>query len=107
MRIIIKSQNIDLDNVLKTYVNKRFSSLEKILGKLDEFKDLILDIEISKTTEHHKKGEKLYYVECSIRINGALIRIEQYSDDAKSAIDVAKNRLKRVLSDEIKKMRDK
>lgn len=54
MNIHIKATNITLTPEVNEYVSKRFQSIEKLLQNDPTVK---VDIEIGKTTEHHKNGD--------------------------------------------------
>ena len=107
MRIITKSTQLEITSPLEAYIQKRFSALEKFIHSFEESGDNILYIEVARTTQHHNKGEKVYYVECTIEIYSKIVRIEQYSDDVRRAIDQACTRLKRELRQLKESIQDK
>ena len=67
--------------------------LDKYLGKL---KVLSAHFEISKTTNHHKKGE-IYRAEANLIVNGDLLRVEKTEKDSYKAIDKVKDHLELVI----------
>ena len=97
MRIVIKGTQLEITDSLKKYINDRFSALDKLIEVFEQNRALVLRVEAARTTQHHRKGAKLYYVECMVDISGKTVRIEQYGDDIRVAIDEAQNRLKREL----------
>ncbi len=97
MRIVIKGTQIEITGSLKEYINDRFSTLNKFVEVFEQNRALVLRVEVARTTQHHRKGSKLYYVECMVDIGGKTVRIEQYGNDVRVAIDEAQNRLKREL----------
>lgn len=97
MDLIIKPLNINLGAALKNYTEKKFKMLEKLIP--NDGKNYSILVEISRTTKHHRKSNDLYEVRCSIEIFGKSIRIEQRSEDPGKAVDLAKDRLKRILSE--------
>jgi len=105
MKIIIKSLNVEINDFLKKYIEKRFSSFERLLKGANKSRDTILKIRITKTTEHHKKDSRLYLVECSVNVAKKDVRIEQYSGNIKIGIDLIKDRLKSAISEEVDKMK--
>lgn len=93
MKILTKATQMELTESLENYINRKFSSLAKILGSFEANGELVLKVELARTTRHHNKGE-VYYVECALPIVGHLIRIEQTGEDMHAAIDIAKDRMK-------------
>jgi len=78
MKIIIKTKNLKLTGVLKEYVNKKINSLERFL---EEENFLVkAQIEIEKTTLHHKKGP-FFRTECQIQLPGKDVRVESVSEN--------------------------
>jgi ribosomal subunit interface protein len=93
MQIIIKSTELELTDALRIYVTEKFSSIEKIIKSFETNGELILKVEIARTTHHHNKG-MVFYVECSLPIGDNILRIEQTDQDMHAAIDLAQGRLK-------------
>ncbi len=93
MKIIIKATELELNDALKIYVTKKFTSIEKIVKSFEASGELILRVEIARTTHHHNKGN-VFYVECSLPIGENVLRIEQTDEDMHAAIDLAQGRLK-------------
>ncbi len=93
MKIAIKSTKIELNDSLKEYVNNKFLTLGKIIKSFELKGELLLKVEIARTTNHHNKGD-VFYVECSLPISGKTLRIEENNEDMHSAIDIAKDRMK-------------
>jgi len=54
MNIKIRSKDFDIIPPIDEYVNKKISSLEKFL---DEQELAICEVEIGKSTKHHRSGE--------------------------------------------------
>jgi len=105
VHIAIKGTQIVITPSLDLYIHQRLQSLDKFIKPLLEKEDVMLKVEIARTTHHHKKGEKVYYVEFTVAIYGKTIRIEQYGDDVRGAIDIARDRLKRELRRRVEKLR--
>ena len=64
MRIIIKSKNLELGNGLKSFIEKKFLTLKKLMRVGDEEEDFKKDsieifVEVERETSHHKKGNVL------------------------------------------------
>ncbi len=99
MRLNIKATNLELTPELKEYVQQKMDMLDKYLGKL---KVISAHFEVSKTTNHHLKGE-IYAAEANLTIGGDLLRVEKTEKDVFKAIDKVKDHLEMV----IKKYKDK
>jgi putative sigma-54 modulation protein len=92
----IKSTNIELTEAIRSYIEQKVSSLEKISIDFDPVAKLT--IEVGKTTNHHFKGN-VFRVEMNLQVPGELLRVEEIREDLYGAIDAAKDNLKRQLSD--------
>jgi len=96
MKITIKNTQISPSPALADYIQKKFSSLSKIIKKIEEKFIPHLNIEIARSTKHHQKGN-VYYVEINLKLPKKTLRIEQYDNQVRVAIDKAKKRLKVAL----------
>jgi ribosomal subunit interface protein len=97
MRLQIKTKGFELTPSLQQFVEEKMSGLEKFLERWDKEGAVILDVEISKTTQHHNKGN-VYYAEGNLQIpNAPLLRIEETNEEMRAAIDKLKDRLKNEL----------
>ena len=99
MRLIIKATNLELTAELKDYLQKKMDMLDKYLGRL---KVINAHLEISKTTNHHLKGE-IYSAEVNLSLGSDLLRVKKTEKDLFKAIDKVKDHLEMV----IKKYKDK
>ncbi|MCX6757594.1 MAG: ribosome-associated translation inhibitor RaiA [Candidatus Nomurabacteria bacterium] len=93
MNINIKTKNIELVDSLQEYVNKRLSSIEKFLKN----KDAVVQVEIGKTTNHHKNGD-VYKAEIIIDSGDTKAFSVSETDDLYKAIDEAKEEIVRALT---------
>jgi len=93
MQLNIKATNLELTLKLKSYVQKKMDMLDKYLGKLQVISS---HFEVSKTTNHHLKGE-IYSAEANLVINGDLLRVEKTEKDLFKAIDKVKDHLEMVI----------
>jgi len=93
----IKATNLELTPALKNYVNKKIVSLEKFLKHYsDQSGELIFEIEIGKTTLHHKQGD-IFRAEINFTAGDINLRSESKKDDLYAAIDDAKDDMNRRL----------
>jgi len=99
MQFNLKATNLELTPNLRDYVQKKMNMLEKYLGSLKVFN---LDFEVSRTTQHHLKGE-IYRAEANLTVKGELLRVTKTEKDVYKAIDKVKDHLELV----IKKYKDK
>lgn len=91
MTITIKATNIELTPALKDYTEKRLSGLEKY-GALN-----LIEVEIGKTTNHHRSGE-IYMAEVVVTTAlGKVLRADTEKTDLYEAIDVLRDEIMQVL----------
>lgn len=99
MKIIIKATNLELTPAINEYIGEKIGSLDKFLNKkLEKESEIKIEIEIARTTKHHKSGD-IYYAEANIHLPGKTLRAEHSDWDIRVAID----RIKDMLQQEIKK----
>ena len=94
MQINIKATGIDLTSAIEEYVRKRLEGLKKLLA--DENMSPLFDVEVGKTTEHHKKGE-YFCAETNVRSAKGNFRAVAEEADLYAAIDEMKEDLERQL----------
>ncbi|MBK5215538.1 MAG: ribosome-associated translation inhibitor RaiA [Candidatus Pacebacteria bacterium] len=85
MNINIKATNLDLTDAIRDYINKRLSGVDKFAknGKI------LTRVEVSKTTNHHKKGD-VFRAEFFVEIMGVEYYAFSEVDDLYAAIDATK-----------------
>lgn len=102
MRINIKGTNIELTADISDYLNKRLSSLEKLVH--DKNETAMLDVEIGRTTKHHQSGD-IFKSELNLNIGSKNFRAVTEATDLFSSIDAAKGQMMNELrSNKGKKM---
>lgn len=89
MDINIKTKNITLNSALKEFTHEKIGSLEKFL---QDKGSLLAEVDLSKTTEHHNKGD-VFRAEVQIMVPKKLLRAESTMDDLRKAIVEVKNDL--------------
>lgn len=84
--------------------DKLVGPVSKLLGPLDKEMDLQMDVELAKSTKHHRHG-KIWYAEANLVMPyvKAPVRARALELTIFAAIDEVKNELER----EIKKYKDK
>jgi len=91
MNIQFYSKNINLNDNLKNFIEKKLEALKKF-----EKHFLTLHLDLSKNT-HHRKGEN-YRAEINLNLKGnKLLRAEEITNDLMSAIDLVKDKIKAQL----------
>ena len=101
MNIKIRATNFDITPAIESYVTSKISSLGKFLGQGG---DILCEIEIGRTTHHHKSGD-IFRAEVNIRKPGAK-QIFAFAEevDLYTAVDVVRDELEReIVSDKDKR----
>lgn len=93
MKINLKTKNFGLTPSIKNYLEQKLNSLNKFLPS-DE--SIAADVELSKTTKHHQKGD-VFRAEVNLTVPGRLIRAAAEQWDLRVAIDKAKDELQREI----------
>ena len=90
MRTNIKGTNITLTDAIKDYLNKRLSTLEKLLDPKDE--SVMMHVEVGKTTMHHLAGD-FFRTELNLHMARKDLRAVSEMADLYSSIDEAKDEM--------------
>ncbi|MBA3733187.1 ribosome-associated translation inhibitor RaiA [Patescibacteria group bacterium] len=94
MNIKIRSKNFDLTPAIEEYVTKKISTLEKFL---DANNALMCEVEIGKSTNHHKSGD-IFKAEVNITqpdIKQVFVVAEEA--DLYTAIDIVRDEAERAI----------
>ncbi|PIT93059.1 MAG: ribosomal subunit interface protein [Candidatus Harrisonbacteria bacterium CG10_big_fil_rev_8_21_14_0_10_38_8] len=94
MKINIKTKNFDLTPIIKEYVEEKIGSLSKLVEK---YGDVIVDVEASKPSMHHNKGDKVFYAEANLDLPNKLLRAENSDFDIYVAINGVKDKLRQEI----------
>jgi putative sigma-54 modulation protein len=94
MKINIKATGIELTPAISDYVHKKVSSLEKYLEKGS---DVVAQVEVGKSTQHHKSGE-VFRAEVHLIGAGFDLYAASEQTDLYAAIDVVKDEISRNLT---------
>ena len=92
---IVRAENIDLTDALRTYVEKKLRKISKTYVRAGD-ESAICDIELGKTTHHHKAGD-IFHAEFNLHIAGKDLYVEAQESDLYAAIDEAQDELRRQL----------
>jgi ribosomal subunit interface protein len=88
----IKATNIELTEAINNYVDKRLESLKKFT----KGNEIIVYVEVGKTTNHHKSGD-VYKAEFNMEISGNKYYSVSEQDNLYKAIDDSKEELVRQI----------
>lgn len=103
MQINLQSKNTPLTDSVRDYVIKRVTNLEKIISRIEEEGgEVAVNFEVSKSTNHHKRGE-VFHTDCLVKIDGKDFYASADEEDPYTAID----RVKDSLYQEINKYKDR
>jgi ribosomal subunit interface protein len=94
MRKTIKVTGIELTPAISDYLEKKLTSLDKLIDPEDT--SALAQVEIGKTTKHHHQGD-LFRAEINLHIAGADFRVESEIDNLYAAIDVARDQMHQEL----------
>lgn len=101
----LHAKGITLGPDFEDYVREKLDSLEKLLDHFSyDDHELIFEVELEKTTNHHQTGE-IFRAEINFSAGSKLLRGEATGDDMYAAIDEARDGLRRQMTDDIDKGR--
>jgi putative sigma-54 modulation protein len=100
MNVKIKGTNVELTDYLLKLVNEKVKKIEKLLpGNTD----LIVEVELGKTTRHHQKGD-LFRAEVQVEVpGGKMLRAVSEKEDFRTALTDVREE----IEVQIKKHKDK
>lgn len=96
----INTQDIELTQEIRDYLQKKVDSLDKFVPKGETAVNC--DVELAKTNDYDSKGQ-IYYAEINLEIAGNKYRATNYERSLHSAID----RIKEEVSTELRKGKSK
>jgi len=91
MKINIK-KTTDMTPSLQTYIESKLMPLAKFIQHWDEKGDVEIWLEVSRTTNHHRKGD-VFMAAADLKLPGKILRGEASAEDIRTAIDEARNML--------------
>jgi len=101
MRIDIKATDLDLTPAIREYIETKIGSLDHFLKRFEVDNEIMVFVEIARTTHHHKGGA-VFYAEASFSMGKKLLRADHSDWDIRVAINEVKDRLQQ----EIKKYKE-
>jgi ribosomal subunit interface protein len=102
MRKTIKATHFELTPAISDYLEKKIiSPIEKLMGKDDS---AIVDIEVGRTTAHHKHGD-VFRTEVSVHGKKMSLRAEKSHVDLYGSVELVRDEIIREIENSIKKNR--
>lgn len=98
MKINIKTKNLDLTDPLRVYIDDKIGSLKRFLKHYEQDRNVVVDVEVSRPSKHHHKGE-VFYAEVNLDLPGKLLRASAEDYDARLAINKVKDKMQREIVD--------
>jgi putative sigma-54 modulation protein len=92
MRISIKATNLKLTPALAEYIENKLTSLKKFVKRFEESGEVVVHVEVGKTTRHHQKGQ-VFRAEVNLPFKKSMFRAVEENEDLRAAIDVVKDKL--------------
>lgn len=92
MNITIK-KSLDVTPPLETYIEGKLAPLAKFVEPYERKGEVELHLEVSRTTEHHRKGEEVFMAAGDLELPGAVLRGEASASDIRKAINEVRNKL--------------
>ncbi len=99
----LKATNIELTDAIGSYVDKILMTIEKHVDADDT--SAIADIEVGKTTHHHKSGD-IFRAEVNLRTRIGTFRAVAETPDLYAAIDEVKDEIANVLASKKRRRTD-
>ncbi len=93
MKLQIFSKEVEISAEAREYIEKKIHTLDHFLKRIEEKGEILMEIEVSRSTKRHKNG-MIYYAEATMEIMGKILRAEEYEMNIEAAIDRVKDRLK-------------
>jgi ribosomal subunit interface protein len=91
MKINIK-KTTDITDPLRTYIDEKLMLLAKFVKHFDETGEAEIWLEISRTSNHHRKGD-IFMAAADLRLPGKILRGEATAENIRKAIDLVRKEL--------------
>lgn len=93
----IRQKDIAMTDALREYLDMKIvRPVEKLLTRAGPDDAAMLDIEMARTTRHHRKGQ-VYRMAAAISLGKKILRAEATDEDPRAACDILENELKREI----------
>lgn len=105
MKVEVKTTNMDMTPAISEYITKKLVDIERMINVEDDV-EVLAEIEVGKTTEHHQSSDNLFKAEMNLTISGKLYRSVAKKADIYEAIDEMKDEVMRLLRKDKEKLVD-
>jgi ribosomal subunit interface protein len=102
MNITIK-KTLDVTPPLETYIEEKLMPLAKFVKAFDRDGVAELKLAVSRSSNHHHKGDEVFVARADLRLPGKILRSEASASDIRKAI----NEVRDMLHAEIEKYKTK
>lgn len=102
MKIILK-KSLDVTPPLEIYIEQKMQPLSKFLKTWEKNGEVELWLEVSRTTNHHNKGEEIFQAIANLTLPRKMLRSEAVAPDIRRAVDEVRD----ILHMEIEKYKTK
>ena len=99
MKTNIKATSIGLTPAISDYIYSKLSHLDKITKNFD---DTMADVEVGKSTNHHKSGD-YFFAEINLRMDGRVFHETIDDENLYAAIDLVKDNMEENLVSYLKR----
>lgn len=97
MRIIIRQRNFTITPAFEAYIRQKIvRPAEKLIAAGRDGDTPLCDIEIERTTRHHRKGQ-VYHMAAAISLGKKMLRAEATDEDPRAACGILEEELKREI----------
>src|SRR6185436_6155308 len=86
MHITIKTKELELTPALKEWIEDKIGGLGKFVIRHEEQGKLLCEVDVSRITKHHNKGE-VFSAQVNLHMPGRNLRAEANDFDVRVAID--------------------
>jgi ribosomal subunit interface protein len=94
---------MDVTPALDVYIESKLEPLGKLLKNFERDGELELHLEVSRTTQHHHKGDEVFLAIANLELPRKMLRAEASASDIHKAID----ELRGMLHLEVEKYKSK
>jgi ribosomal subunit interface protein len=105
MKVEVKTTNMDMTPAISEYITKKLVDIERMIN-VKEDTEVLAEIEVGKTTEHHQSGDNLFKAEMNLTISGSMYRSVAKKADIYEAIDEMKDEIMRLIKKDKEKIMD-
>jgi len=92
MHLDIASKHLDLTPPLRSYIEEKIGGIAKFIEPFDLEGGADCKVTVERATAHHHKGE-VFRAVADLRFPGAVLRAEEFHEDARAAIDEVRRKL--------------